>query len=435
VAYWDGHQTQADAITDIVSCELYNNIMVFNKNITGKRCYDFRNIINSYSELIPYLKWTDSIPLRIVSNGAGIPVYKKGIISITMTSDSLYQFAILLFNSEKTKVYDSGWFDTLTKEITEEDVQFIQIWFRDRNNNILNNDIIQDINQYVSQISIDGLVFVDNGIIPSLDLLNNEILKTENGLRKEILRPIISVSHQGYSVTSQYYGNCRISSFKASAKHGFDWAETDVKFSQDNVPVCSHDETFTDIVTGEVIVIADHTFAELETYNYYGEKIASLDEVVKTCKLEGLNLVIDHIGYINTESKWSTVFGIIQKYNMADRIGWSVNYDNTNIAQSVIDEILNFYAGSRILITCLAITQDKIDLANSSKTQQNKVSVFCDNNYATVSDIIACNSQLLNGVTVWVWTIDNATVYKSYAPYVEAIYSNKISSPMLDLDE
>ena len=49
------------------------------------------------------------------------------------------------------------------------------------------------------------------------------------------------ISHQGFSVTDQWLGNSRVSSYIGSANEGFLWAETDIKFSKDGVAVCCHD--------------------------------------------------------------------------------------------------------------------------------------------------------------------------------------------------
>ena len=72
---------------------------------------------------------------------------------------------------------------------------------------------------------------------------------------------IRSVAHQGFSTTAQYYGNSRISSYVGAAQMGFD----------------------------------------------YGETIATLDEVLFTCKTLGLGLYIDHLSPEWDDAKWETI--------------------------------------------------------------------------------------------------------------------------------
>lgn len=226
-----------------------------------------------------------------------------------------------------------------------------------------------------------------------------------------------SVAHQGY-VTNDTLGHSTVQAMKNAKLHGFNYGECDIKFSSDNVPVCCHDDTF--VSNGVTITIRDHTYAELITYNYYGTTIASLDDIVKTCKEIGLGLYIDQLPAYN-ETQYNIIFSIIDKYEMSNHVKWLT----TN--ESVIAQILNKYNNASIvLVTIESDLTNIIALANNIKTELNHISIDVWKEVITVANIQTIKQQLEHNISVEVWTIDNKNDYKSYLPYVSAITSNKV---------
>lgn len=262
---------------------------------------------------------------------------------------------------------------------------------------------------------------------PLYDIYDNDIFKAIEIYKKVEQATTIqynpnmrSVAHQGYSTTSQTYGNSRLSSYVGAKKHGFDYGECDIKFSSDGVPVCCHDASFNS--GGQTIVIAEHTWAELQTYNYYGETIASLEQVLAKCKELGLGLYIDHLNGSWSDAFWNTIFALVKKYQMQDNVYWLQGID-----RDVTNKILQWYSRAKIVLVVgsndltSAITE-----ANTIKTDLNEVSI--DFNYAqvTVAQMKSYAAQLKTGVQFEVWTVDNATDYKNYLPYARGITSNKL---------
>lgn len=270
---------------------------------------------------------------------------------------------------------------------------------------------------------------------PLYDIYDNDIYKVFALYKKtESAEPVIpdiiqynpnmrSVAHQGYSVIdSEFYGNCRLSSYIGAKEHGFDYGECDVKFSSDGVPVCSHDTTFTDSTTGVSVNITEHTWAELQTYNYHHERLASLEQVLSKCKELGLGLYIDHLSGNWSDAYWNTIFGLVKKLQMQDNVYWL-----QAPARNVTNRILSWYSRAKIvLVVGSNDLTSVITEANAIKTDFNEVSV--DFNYAqiTVAQMQSYAAQLETGVQLEIWTVDNATDYKSYLPYARGITSNKI---------
>lgn len=259
---------------------------------------------------------------------------------------------------------------------------------------------------------------------PLVDIYNNPVFKDIEIYKRPVVMQtnpnIRSVAHQGYSTTSQSYGNSRLSSYIGAKKHGFDYGECDIQFSSDGVPVCCHDASFDS--NGTTVVIAGHTLAELKTYNYYGETIASLDEVVKLCKELGLGLYIDHLNGNWSDAYWNTIFGIVKKYQMQDNVYWL-----QGISRTLTTKILTWYKKAKIaLVVSTNNLTSAITEANEIKTDFNSVSIDFDYSNITTSDLESYLSSLNAGIELEAWTIDNSTSYMSYLPYLKAITSNKL---------
>ena len=236
----------------------------------------------------------------------------------------------------------------------------------------------------------------------------------------------ISICHQGYSNT-ETLGQCLLAGYPLAKKMGFDYGECDVKLTSDNQVVCCHDASFVDQSTQQTIVIAEHTLAELQTYNYYGGTIATLDEIMQSCKINGLGLVIEH----TYSTILNYVFPIVKKYGMQDRVIYLVGYvdDNPNYSLNLYEQILNFYSKSTIMIFANATTINAVtSLLNNITINNNRLYVLLPYSDFTVAQIIGINNNLKADISTAIWTVDNLTTCKQYLPYVTAIISNKISS-------
>lgn len=90
-----------------------------------------------------------------------------------------------------------------------------------------------------------------------------------------------------------------IPAFYLTKENGYDWAECDVRFSSDGVPVLAHDSTITSEDGTTVLTVAESTVEQLksiilENHETYGEiKMATLAELLDMASLIGLSILID----------------------------------------------------------------------------------------------------------------------------------------------
>lgn len=254
---------------------------------------------------------------------------------------------------------------------------------------------------------------------------NNNIIKTGD---------FISICHQGYSETDAL-GHNLLSGYPLAKLKGFDYGECDLKLTSDNVLVCCHDATFIDQTTQETVTISQHTLAELQTYNYYGGTIATFDSIVKACKMNGIGLVIDHIGF----STRNLVFPIVKKYGMQRMVAYLLGYNETypNLIEELYTAIHSADADAHFMVipSSKKIVNDAAAFCNRIKTSTNKVELSLPYTAYTTNEIISLQSQLNSNVNVVIWTCDDYSTCMAYLPYVTAITSNKISSNALFAQE
>ncbi len=237
------------------------------------------------------------------------------------------------------------------------------------------------------------------------------------------------LAHQGSSLTrTDGLGHSLKSQFIAAWNAGFECGECDIKFSSDNVPVCCHDDSFVDTDSQNTITIAEHTFSELETYGYYGEKIASLDEIIRTCKELGMDIQLDQLSPYFTETQWNKIFEIVKKYRMFDHVIFTVNSSTVDIVQA-------FYENARLMLLATSTTEfeTSITLANSLVTNNNEVIVAFTYSIVSTDDLPDYQEDADPRVKFGAWIIDFPNLALQYLPYVDYITSNKTTNKEISI--
>lgn len=295
-----------------------------------------------------------------------------------------------------TKVYIQdalvGW--QTTGYFTFDKTYLYKIVFRYSNNsNILPKNVIDGIKIYPVEQSESSMVYN----LPNI-ILNN---------------------HQGYSDTTPY-GYDLAENYYNAFLQGYKNVETDIKFTSDNIPVCSHDASF--ISGGNTIVIAENTYSQLLNYDFHGSTISSLDDVLKVCKNHGLILQLDQLDNF-TDTQWNNIFSVIKKYQMQDYVIYSTP------SQNIITKILSFDNSATCCINVINynnITSAKT-LATNNLNGKNKFIIMIDYNVITSQQLLDLNDTLTKGIYAGVWTIDNIDTFIEYLPYSYMITTNKIT--------
>lgn len=228
-------------------------------------------------------------------------------------------------------------------------------------------------------------------------------------------------NHQGYS--SEYSTGMNLAdSYYNSFKQGYKYAECDVRFTLDNVPVCSHDASFVDGET--TVVIAETNYADLIEYDYYeGNHISSLDSVMANCKKYGLTLQLDQLSGDWSDTEWNNLFAVIDKYQMREYVMYSAGN------QTLITKVLSYDSKARCImnISNLDNLTPSINLAHTNKNGKNKFILAINHSLITADELATLNGSLEEDIYAGVWTIDTMETLLSYLPYAYMITTNKIT--------
>lgn len=148
---------------------------------------------------------------------------------------------------------------------------------------------------------------------------------------------IIGVNHRGFNPGAP---ENTLVAFRESRVCGFDYVETDIRWSADGVCYLLHDATInrtarrlsdldTDLTGEDPLYIANMTSEELAQYSfghYFSEeftteKIPTFEEFIGLCKRVSLHPFIE-IETIPTADQAKILWGIVKKYRMENNVTW-----------------------------------------------------------------------------------------------------------------
>ena len=141
-----------------------------------------------------------------------------------------------------------------------------------------------------------------------------------------------SVNHRGLE---QIAPENTLIAFQYSKMAGFDYVETDIRFTQDGVPVLLHDATINRTARNadgttltEDVAIADITYDEVLTYDFgiwknarfAGQKIPTFEQFIRACRNLGLHPYIEL--KVGTEEQIKALNAIVIRNGMHGKVSW-----------------------------------------------------------------------------------------------------------------
>lgn len=148
-----------------------------------------------------------------------------------------------------------------------------------------------------------------------------------------------SVNHRGLE---QIAPENTLIAFQYSKMAGFDCVETDIRFTQDGVPVLLHDATINRTARNadgttltEDVAIADITYDEALTYDFgiwknarfAGQKIPTFEQFIRACRNLGLHPYIEL--KVGTEEQVKALNAVVIRNGMQGKVSWisySIDY-------------------------------------------------------------------------------------------------------------
>ena len=235
---------------------------------------------------------------------------------------------------------------------------------------------------------------------------------------------ILSVAHRGYRPSGVPENSAM--AYHHAARNGFQYGETDIQWTKDDIPVCCHLNYFFDFRTGDSIFTERYTLARLKQFSYYGQSISTLEEVMDTCKANGMGLYLDRFDYFEGVRK-ERIYGLIDRFGKEN-----IAYLFDTFNEKGIRQVLEYDPNATIGLVFFARLQPKLfNFAHSISTGTNKIILDIDITQNPLDSVIHYMPQLKENEKFGIWTVNSKKDFRSLMPYVESITSDKISEIML----
>lgn len=182
-----------------------------------------------------------------------------------------------------------------------------------------------------------------------------------------------SIAHRGLSSVAP---ENTIPAYRAARAAGFKYAETDVAFTSDGVPVLLHDASInrTSNGTGN---LANLTFAQVRQYDFgswfssefAGTQIPSFEEFLVFCKHVGLHPYIEMKNTDTyTQAQIESLVDMVEAAGMKGKVTW-ISFNATYLGY-----VKNYDEYARLgFLLFDSITDANIITANGLKTEHNEV--------------------------------------------------------------
>ena len=232
-----------------------------------------------------------------------------------------------------------------------------------------------------------------------------------------------SINHRGWNSVAP---ENTLPAFKLSKLNGFDYVETDISFTSDNVAVLLHDNTINRTarnpdgteISGDVS-INSITYEQAEEYDfgiwkspvYAGTKIPTFEEFVVLCKQIGLKAYVE-LKYASgaSESNIISLVDIAKKYDMLDSMTF-ISFSDT-----LLGYIANYNDKAKLCLLCNSVSSTEITTATS-------LSAYISTGSATSEGIALCRAA---GIRLEVWTINTTSALFDLDPYISGATSDNL---------
>lgn len=233
---------------------------------------------------------------------------------------------------------------------------------------------------------------------------------------------VLSVNHRGYSTVAP---ENTLPAYILSKKMGFNYAETDISFTSDGIPVLLHDSTI-DRTSNGTGNITQMTFAQARQYDFgswkspeYAEtKIPSLAEFLSLCKSIMLHPYLElKSNGAYTQAQIEQIVGMVNDYGLRGKvtyISFTANY---------LQYVKN--ADDKARLGYLRDVWNTADVATCQNLQTEKNEVFYDVNYGIITS--AMLTAMKNAkIPMEAWTVNTSTALLRLDKYISGITSDSL---------
>lgn len=233
---------------------------------------------------------------------------------------------------------------------------------------------------------------------------------------------LLSINHRGYNVEAP---ENTLPAFRLSRLKGFRYAETDIRFTSDGVPVLLHDASIerTSDGNGQICElnlsqVRQFDFGEWKSPIFKGTHIPTLEEFLSLCSIIGLHPVLEL--KVGNKDQVSKIIDLVESFGLEDETFY-ISFSDT-----ILKEILKQRPYAKIAYVTSRITENTIKTALSLQNDSTR----CIINAKDYSEeaIRLCEA---NNLQLWIWTVNSEETIKKVPSYVSAITSDLIHAGRL----
>ncbi len=213
------------------------------------------------------------------------------------------------------------------------------------------------------------------------------------------------IAHRGYSARGP---ENTLPAFALAAQMGYAYAETDVLFTKDSVPVCLHDETIDRTSNGSGAVNS-YTYEQLQQFDFgnaeFPAVIPTYAEYLDLCARSGMTPVVELKSQFN-DAQIEQLVSIANEYGITGNILWISFYsaDLVKLSQQLPGATLAFLPNK--------VSDQAIQTAKSLQNGKNTVYLSVYHGGLTAE---RCASFLRSNVPLMVWTVDDISTAVKWA--------------------
>ena len=230
-----------------------------------------------------------------------------------------------------------------------------------------------------------------------------------------------TIAHRGYYNAPE---NTLIA-YKMAQKYGYEYAETDVRFTSDGVAVLLHDATINRTARNAdgsdisgTINITDITYEQAVAYDYgaykgadyVGTQIPTFSEYVALCRKIGLKPVIELKA--GTEAQITALYDTVKSYGIIEDVIWVGEGTYLTYIKNISDTAT----------LCYVTRSTNIGVIAAFKTGKNKVIAMVEESAMSSAVVSDC---ITNDLELGIWTINIDSSVTNADPYIKWFISNK----------
>lgn len=228
---------------------------------------------------------------------------------------------------------------------------------------------------------------------------------------------IKGVNHRGYNKIAP---ENTLPAFRLSKLQGFNYVETDIRFTSDGIPVLLHDESIDRTSDGQG-KIQSMSFNEVRSFDFGGWKASSfkgtqiptLEEFLSLCAEIGLS---PHLELkIGTKNQVSQIIEMVEQFGLSDKVIY-ISF-NLNLLKYVLEKTPDACVG----LLAKTVNESAITKACSLRTGYNQVFIGASDYGEAVISLIKKASLPLN-----IWVVDSKYKILHLPQYVSSVSSNSL---------